>query len=1280
MQDKNKIQPDTESRDYNMTLYTSENVIEDFTIVLSGRRKNHYGQIINTEGIKYAAKLNAANELYFIVHKEADGKTERLWNEILDLRLVWVKEINEYFEIQITINESDANTKIITGKSLCECELSQINLYNMEINTEEDIERDDYVITKFYDANNTKASLLHRLLEKAPTYSIKHVDASLTGLQRSFSVDNISIYDFLTGDCSEQFHCLFQFDSRDRTISVYDLYTVCIDCRYSGEFNDICPECGSRNLKYFGEDTTILVGIENLTEEIKYQTDVDSIKNCFKLEGGDDTMTAAIRSCIPNGSDEIYYISSDQKKDMSDELVNKFDSYDTLYNSYIDQYQDIMSNIYNCINQIVYYKSKMMPSIDLPEITATTEAEKLTQENLGTVSITQVTSYTSVATVNSAMINYAKVFVKTGYVRLEVNNSTFKYIGKDSNGTDYGTWTGQFKITNYSDKEDVAFSRILNVTVTNDYLNFIEQKIKKGIASNNSDNESIYDVLSIKDLDDFKNGLTYYCLNRLISFHDAVQSVIDILIEEGAGNTKSDLYDAFYLPYYNKLNACQEEIDKRKATIDNYEKQRNIYISQKESIQEILNFKKYLGEKLYHEFCNYKREEKYSNSNYISDGLSDDELFQKARDFIDEAQKEIVKSGEYQHSITADLNNLLALEEFRPIVSKFALGNWIRIRVEDEIYRLRLVSYEIDFDSLETINTKFSTVTKTVDGLNDFQSIIKNTNTMATSYSYFEKKAGAGQNASDTFEKIQEEGLNSALYAIKNADSEELTISKHGLLARSYDDISDSYLDEQLIITHNMFAYTNDKFKSVKSALGKQTYTLGGVKYTGYGLNADFCIASTIIGANINNGNGTFTVDPDGNVNSSSIKITGGSFNINNRFIVDEDGNVTLPDNATISWNNITGTDSVASKNDIPTDDYITNISKKAITTSFIKTLNLTVGNEIAMGNNATISWNNVTHKNDVALKSNIPTNVSQLENDSGYQDNLQVTEITKNTVTTNYVNALNVKAGSVDAEDITGIRILGKEITGGVINSANIYFCFDPLSDDPLNAFCGGIINRTSGRYGELVIYGNNKITLSTLESVDDGGYINFERRADFEDGITIGKTKTNGGGWSDYYLDGTLSGSIFMNYDGFCIESRNNKDLALNADSGSGVIRYYGQIVQNSSKRYKEKIQDISEEIANKVLELSPKEYYYKSTGKHGYGFIAESVYNILPQIVLCDSEGRPDGVSYVELTPIYAKKIQMQELVINNLQKELNNLKSIIKELKNNGKTNYHDNGRA
>lgn len=83
----------------------------------------------------------------------------------------------------------------------------------------------------------------------------------------------------------------------------------------------------------------------------------------------------------------------------------------------------------------------------------------------------------------------------------------------------------------------------------------------------------------------------------------------------------------------------------------------------------------------------------------------------------------------------------------------------------------------------------------------------------------------------------------------------------------------------------------------------------------------------------------------------------------------------------------------------------------------------------ITLAGGVNISWNNISNK------PSIPTDTNDLTNGAGYIDSDKATQITKDTVTTNYVNALSVKAGSVDAEDITGTTIAGKNIVGGTIN-----------------------------------------------------------------------------------------------------------------------------------------------------------------------------------------------------------------------------------------------------
>lgn len=954
-------------------------IVEDYTIVLSTRDFRHLGQITGIRSVNNVNNLNSANELSFTICKYdllkynessfIDYKTHLkikndLWKQIVDLKLVWIKELNEYFEIKVSINDSLETTKAITATALCEAELSQTETGIIEINTEADIEREDYEVTTFCNMKNPKASLLHRVLDKAPHYTIKHVDASLMNLQRTFSIDS-TIYDFLTGECSEQFNCLFVFNSAERGIYVYDLYTVCKDCGERGEFYDECPECGSTDLKYFGKDTTILVDKNNLTDSIQLETNVDSIKNCFKLVAGDDLMTATIRMLNPNGSDYIYYFSKEQKEDMPKELGGEgglLDSYDELVASYDEEYKELVNDIYELTDDILYLESGMMPSVEtvsdisdivdprpgiiylcgndvyvydgtelvlqdedadfytnlIPSsdvISASSESKKLTVENLSPLGLSSVTTSTYVATVNSALKNYAKVYVKTGYVKLEVSSdATFEYVGIDEDGYNYGTWYGYFTVTNYSDEEDVVTTDYMSITVCDNYEEFTRQKILKVMALEDDEEGSVFDVLAIDELEAFKKALTLYGKNRLKSFYDAIQGALDVLIQMDQATEYADLYDILYVPYYDKLQACQAELDKRQLEVDAVQAELNSKDQRRLEIQNALNFKEYLGE-YYNTFCAYRREQKYTNDNYISDGLSNVELIERALEFIETVKKELVKSGELQYTISSTLNNLLVLPEFKPIVENFELGNWIRVKIDGSLYRLRLIGYTINFDNLQTISVEFSTVTKIKDVAYEAQQIINSAQSMASSYGYVSKQAEKGKEANESIDSIFQNGFNSGLVQIKNNDKEEITYGKNGLLCRSWDDITETYDPKQLKLTHNVIAFTKDNWKTCCSVIGEHNYEKYNsdnntwISDTGYGVTTEFVTSGHVYGSSIVGGKVWSTKYSDGTngrpAQGTFIDLDEGSFSFaGGRLTYDGDDTILL-NNVTINWGTV---------------------------------------------------------------------------------------------------------------------------------------------------------------------------------------------------------------------------------------------------------------------------------------------------------------------------------------------------------------------------------------
>lgn len=139
--------------------------------------------------------MNDAANVSFSVNKIDFIKTGRvgLWDQIVDFKTIWVKEWNSFFEITVNLNDSNKVEKTVTATSLGQAELSQINVYNEEINSADDIARDDYAPSTLYNEDNPDASILHRVLRKAPHYRIVHVDKSIANLQRTFSFDKKSI-------------------------------------------------------------------------------------------------------------------------------------------------------------------------------------------------------------------------------------------------------------------------------------------------------------------------------------------------------------------------------------------------------------------------------------------------------------------------------------------------------------------------------------------------------------------------------------------------------------------------------------------------------------------------------------------------------------------------------------------------------------------------------------------------------------------------------------------------------------------------------------------------------------------------------------------------------------------------------------------------------------------------------------------------------------------------------------------------------------------------------
>lgn len=935
---------------------------EKFTYILSKRNGEKIGVLNDVKGV-IRISLNSANEVTFNVQKYLNGEKNFIWDEILDLRLLYCLERDEYYEISVEVNEDNDCIKTVSATSLCETELGQIMLYNYEINTEDDIAREDYIKpTIFYDSDS-KISLLNRLIEKAPHYSINHVDQTLRNIQRSFSFDNISIYDALQ-QVSDEIGCIFIFDSGEvksnsskihnhikREINVYDLWDSCKECGYRGEYLAKCPKCGSSDIKQgYGEDTNIFITSDEIADSLSIKADVDSVKNCFKLEAGDDLMTATIRNINPNGTDYIWNITNYVLNDMSDELSDKIKKYNELYKEYENDYMysfraptrynnvikkyslfddrfiefenpvigysSLMNQYYDAIDLDLFIQTELMPNASLDDTSALEQAQLITPENIGEIAVSNISSLTQTIA-DSAILGYLKCIIDNRYSCEIVSSSLQAYV-----------WTGVIKISNNSDKDDNANSDEISITINDEYESYVRQKVEKVFSKQKIDNVSISGIFKL-DLDEFKNEMKKYCIDMLKNFHDSCQAGIDILMEQGVGTKETwagespNLYDDLYVPYYDKLKALESEIYIKETDLNvvkNIEEQALGLIKETQSN---LDFQSFLGEDLWLEFSSFRREQKFSNDNYISDGLNNKELFNNARLFFEDAKKNIEKSSELQYSISSSLKNLLVIKKFSPIVDFFEEGNWIRVQINDEIKKLRILEYEIDFGKISDLSVEFSDVLNSAYGFSDQQSVILSAKSMSSTYAYTQRQAGKGEKSSDVIDDWQNNGLDAtSTQIIGGSDNQNQVWDSHGILLRKYDNIEDRYEDNQMKIVNSTIAITNDNWETVKTAIGYYFYTdNNGELKSAYGINAETIIGKLVLGNELyfSNENNTMTFDKNGLVVSNGInsfivnpddvnllKIKNGEEDV---FYVDQDGKLHITGDGT--YIDVTGNETI---------------------------------------------------------------------------------------------------------------------------------------------------------------------------------------------------------------------------------------------------------------------------------------------------------------------------------------------------------------------------------
>ena len=218
--------------------------------------------------------------------------------------------------------------------------------------------------------------------------------------------------------------------------------------------------------------------------------------------------------------------------------------------------------------------------------------------------------------------------------------------------------------------------------------------------------------------------------------------------------------------------------------------------------------------------------------------------------------------------------------------------------------------------------------------------------------------------------------------------------------------------------------------------------------------------------------------------------------------------------------------------------------------------------------------------------------------------------------------------------------------------------------------------------RSASLYIYNQDSKTVADLKGRATGGYVTVYDPT----GVAVGYIYSTGSGGALWLANssGNNIANIYSSSTGGCFLLKNNSDnktVEMVTSSGSdGTINVYdssgqytinlsGQsgkitcisLVQTSSRKVKENIEELGKEEAYKILELVAVTFDYinKNRGINRRGFIAEDVAEIIPELVTPETDETTASIDYIEMIPYLQSVIKDQEKRIQALEKKLEEL---------------------
>lgn len=315
---------------------------------------------------------------------------------------------------------------------------------------------------------------------------------------------------------------------------------------------------------------------------------------------------------------------------------------------------------------------------------------------------------------------------------------------------------------------------------------------------------------------------------------------------------------------------------------------------------EVQKFIKGKSEGLYNEFQNYWIEGEYTNDSISAlDDTTMDERISLANELLEAGQKELKKISQPTFELSVSAINFLKLIDFMAFGDELELGRVITVERDDNThYRPALTSIEYDLDDSDTFALTFSTAAKLNETAMTFADLLNETSSTSRTVSANWSNLTDYSKNKQTIDDLLKNPLDRTLRAAEsNMSNQAFVIDSNGILGRRWsDDSHTAYENQQMRIANNTIIFTDDGWKTIRTALGKISYNhysedekgeMVVSEAEGYGLATEVLVGNLMLTSQMQiiNENGSIKLDENG------IVIKNGT---NDVFKADINGNLTL--------------------------------------------------------------------------------------------------------------------------------------------------------------------------------------------------------------------------------------------------------------------------------------------------------------------------------------------------------------------------------------------------